>query len=1048
LFVSQLRFNRAVPAAHSNLTARFHSPAPIVIEKLTPPGATMASGRGADSVSSSQSSLRFSVVSEERLQQAVRLAQRDLRRGHQESLLTPNGVQPPAAGSEKSKTQDGNTRDQLQPKRGAQKASAPKAVVTRPGARVLVYTPERLGQPPKTEHGQSPPTRDTGPGLNRRADSQEPQLSQEIRRLQKELSTYVQRIEQLAQRGPVVVGPVDPEEERRAQVRRQEQAARAARVIYVLQQQVKEVQEDLDKLSTQRIRHTKKSRAMDRLAAAHRGAVRALQVFVNQLPDQSEDRALSHYKELGHLIRQLSLCSAKLESGSSSSVPETAVDILQKLEALESLLGKQELGSPGRGGSRAQSSSPPARRPPRGRQHSASPPRGTRGPAARGRSLRAGQRPAVAKRILPEKINWQESGSQVSRKKSRLRIGVVSNLVQHEAGRMIPLYLSKKKSSFVLLLIPAAERGSELCWLVSTAGGKPPATGPAEMEDPPTPDRSEVLRAGLKSLIRIGALSEQTQPLPAQQRGVLLPERPKEQRILPRDAGFQQPTLSSRLKENQPPQKDTPAPWIPPSPTSPRATGARRASRKKEGAGVHFCTQKASAAPPVLEETPGNSLGQDRKQQAHREALRQAWLDKETTRRLKELNQLSREEAERIQRLRGYKWELASSHICDSSHITLPLTTGSPLKPSGTETDSPTRWAERAETLARERLQPLLERAEQISDSWERKGNSLRHRLSVQAADRAGKNYVNLAQSSINVQRDITLTNSAAAASADVLSEALLEDLLEDTAQALRALEEDRKMDRAAQAMQEAPTLENMLLRMEEMEADPLCPPTEWRVLQSDLSHCLSLQKDHEAVRQRCAHIAYSDARFWAEEDRAGTVRSPVNNRPVSPRPIRVTRPVLRQEPVVDIVLEPPVETERGSSLSLPASALQSQQGEGRQELSVSEISVDGLSSLTRPQRPPTQATEKCGTLLSLPVGMQNHIQRYCERYEAYLRLISHEALGNFNPWAIADSLAEELMSEALDEVAAEFQDVCEEYAEAVFTSEFLQPTESPASQQ
>ncbi|XP_069040554.1 protein moonraker isoform X2 [Lepisosteus oculatus] len=886
LHQTQLRFNRAVPAAHSNLTARFHSPAPIVIEKLTPPGATMASGQGADSVSSSQSSLRFSVVSEERLQQAVRLAQRDLRRRHQESLLTPNGVQPPAAGSEKSKPQDGNTRDQLQPKRAAQKASAPKAVVTRPGARVLVYTPERLGQPPRTAHGQSPPTRDPGPGLSGRADSQEPQLSQEIRRLQKELSTYVQRIEQLAQRGPVVAAPVDPEEERRAQVRRQEQAARAARVIYVLQQQVKEVQEDLDKLSTQRIRHTKKSRAMDRLAAAHRGAVRALQVFVNQLPDQSEDRALSHYKELGHLIRQLSLCSAKLESGSSSSVPETAVDILQKLEALESLLGKQERESPGRGGSRAQSSSPPARRAPRGRRHSASPPRGTRGPTARGRSLRAGQRPAVAKRIVP-------------------------------------------------------------------AGGKPPATGPAETEAPPTPDRSEVLRAGLKSLIRIGALSEQTQPLPAQQRGVLLPERPKsfrqpqEQRLLPRDAGFQQPTLSSRLKENQPPQKDTPAPWIPPSPTSPRATGARRASRKKEGAGVHFCPQKVSAAPPVLEETPGNSLGLDRKQQAHREALRQAWLDKETTRRLKELNQLSREEAERIQRLR-------------------------------TETDSPTRWAERAETLARERLQPLLERAEQISDSWERKGNSLRHRLSVQAADRA-------------------------AASADVLSEALLEDLLEDTAQALRALEEDRKMDRAAQAMQEAPTLENMLLRMEEME------------------------KDHEAVRQRCAHIAYSDARFWAEEDRAGTVRSPVNNRPVSPRPIRVTRPVLRQEPEVDIVLEPPVETERGS---------------------VSEISMDGLSSLTRPQSPPTQATEKCGTLLSLPVGMQNHIQRYRERYEAYLRLISHEALGNFNPWAIADSLAEELMSEALDEVAAEFQDVCEEYAEAVFTSEFLQPTESPASQQ
>lgn len=40
-------------------------------------------------------------------------------------------------------------------------------------------------------------------------------------------------------------------------------------------------------------------------------------------------------------------------------------------------------------------------------------------------------------------------------------------------------------------------------------------------------------------------------------------------------------------------------------------------------------------------------------------------------------------------------------------------------------------------------------------------------------------------------------------------------------------------------------------------------------------------------------------------------------------------------------------------------------------------------------------------------------------------------------------SLAEELMMEALADVAGEFQDVCEEYAEAIFTSEFLQPVQS-----
>lgn len=82
------------------------------------------------------------------------------------------------------------------------------------------------------------------------------------------------------------------------------------------------------------------SKAMDRLAAAHRGAVRAMQVFTNQLSDTSEGRMPSHYKELGQLICQLSLCSAKVEVGQGSAVPETALDILLKLEVSHRLSPK------------------------------------------------------------------------------------------------------------------------------------------------------------------------------------------------------------------------------------------------------------------------------------------------------------------------------------------------------------------------------------------------------------------------------------------------------------------------------------------------------------------------------------------------------------------------------------------------------------------------------------------------------------------------------------------------------------------------------------
>lgn len=69
---------------------------------------------------------------------------------------------------------------------------------------------------------------------------------------------------------------------------------------------------------------------MSRLAAAHRGAIRALQMFVTQFTDRVEHAVPIWCKELGSLIRQLSLCSAKLEA--NSSVPDVVIDILQQTE--------------------------------------------------------------------------------------------------------------------------------------------------------------------------------------------------------------------------------------------------------------------------------------------------------------------------------------------------------------------------------------------------------------------------------------------------------------------------------------------------------------------------------------------------------------------------------------------------------------------------------------------------------------------------------------------------------------------------------------------
>jgi hypothetical protein len=55
---------------------------------------------------------------------------------------------------------------------------------------------------------------------------------------------------------------------------------------------------------------------MYRLAAAHRGAVRSIQTFVQQLPSQDLRRGLPvTYHELALLIRQLTMLSTQLAGG-------------------------------------------------------------------------------------------------------------------------------------------------------------------------------------------------------------------------------------------------------------------------------------------------------------------------------------------------------------------------------------------------------------------------------------------------------------------------------------------------------------------------------------------------------------------------------------------------------------------------------------------------------------------------------------------------------------------------------------------------------------
>lgn len=87
----QLLFNAAIPLDPRNRETRIGPPAPIIIEKLGRPISQPTDG------DSCNSSLRFSVLSEERLQNAVRLAKRDLRRRRQQSLISTPLISPLAS---------------------------------------------------------------------------------------------------------------------------------------------------------------------------------------------------------------------------------------------------------------------------------------------------------------------------------------------------------------------------------------------------------------------------------------------------------------------------------------------------------------------------------------------------------------------------------------------------------------------------------------------------------------------------------------------------------------------------------------------------------------------------------------------------------------------------------------------------------------------------------------------------------------------------------------------------------------------------------------
>ncbi|CAL8373655.1 unnamed protein product [Gadus morhua 'NCC'] len=883
-FQTQLLFNETIPSSSSNRASRAGPPSPIVIEKLVP------RSEEPERPGSSRSSVNFSTLSEERLMAAVRLAKRDLRRRRQETLRCSAAARPP---SEEESAQDTSSMDSEQENEASfisgPKTSSPKEKATRSRARFLVQSPQRRSVLAGFGQGKSPPTKD--PGMGPSVRSHQPQLSREIQKVQKELLVYIEKVEN---RGQKAEEPLEQEEQQKKEIHCQKQAAYSARIIYGLQQQVKDIQEEMEKPCPQRDRSTKKSKAVDRLAAAHRSALRAMRVFTQQLSEPPVGNVPSHHRELSQLLRQLAQRAATVEVDPGSTVPSTALEVLQRLETLDSAFSEQD---------RSQQRQAPAR-------SSSSPPRG-RSPPPRHRST-------------PRAPGGAPLGRGPGRHKA---VGPRKSI--HGRRRAPP---------------PRVPPRGAPC----QPGGRGQPVG-----------RSQALRAGLESLLQQRALQAESREQPEPQtHGGGGGERERSRSHPVRgDTGFRQPTVSSQLRVSQPPpQREPSVPWVPASPHSPPRPAPRSPREGRPEPRCLFSPPKAPPSPPRPSEARGPKAEQlifsDQRSRAQNEALRQVWLERTTMQRLRELNQLSRAEAEHIHRLRS-------------------------------EVSSPTRWAQRAEQEARDKIQPLLDEARRV-------GGARRDHSPSPLQRRSGQ--------------------ERAVGSEEQVSAEHLEELLDETERAAWASEADGEARRRLGT----PTLEGMLLRMEE------------------------IQKDEDAVRRRFAAIAYADPPSWSSAQQPGIQGQVLGSNPASPQPIRLTRPVHRHSPVPHIVLEEPVET--GHS-ALSESSLTTD-GEAAGSQHAPRLRVGGAAAMAFPG--PAAGGGASRTVVTVPGATLRDIRLYREDFEDYLRLVAHEPVGSFNPWAIADSLAEQLLEEALAGVAAEFQDACEDYAEAVFTSEFLRPAQSP----
>ncbi|XP_027704646.1 protein moonraker isoform X2 [Vombatus ursinus] len=966
---TQLQFNRNVPSLPDNLAIRYSGPRPIVIEKLRPPDRASAPGLLEDPYH--RASIPFSFVSEEKLSLAVHLAKRDVKKKQLQELVMGQG---PAKGS-RSRTEP--TEKPRGPFPGRQRTSQ----VETAGTRAKVYLTRDPGC-------RSPPTRDPGPQPY--APKVVPSQSVlELRRLQKEMSACLQRIEGMATKDRLEEG-LDPDEAERSRVRRQEQAVRTARTLYVLQQQVKEIQEELDRLSPHRIKHTKKSRAMSRLAAAQRGAIRALQMFVNQFTDSTGQAVSERYRELGNLIRQLSICSARLDT--DPSVPVVVLDLLQQIEELDSLLErKQSLRKTKKRFPGVQSQSPLSFPVALERSFSTSPVRERKRLVAKEKLPQEGRRPVVRKLLegrcfagwSQERYSWRASGSS-----------------QEGSPPWVWLRLWSENLMDFWELLSVTRDWEEGLWLdfctvFLWSGELNMVRSSLAWPERPLPAKPWTC-VGLVPREVGSFLRDQEEEAEAKQSGDQAGEDPEAHSPDQQKTQVPHSSLSRNIIYEHPSFALSPL----------RQMSGRPEEDFASDQSVAFKTGPASTKVEAVKKRLPTAAGTLRRRGAETAGKAEQGFHK-------------------AERLRPHQAQ-AKDHRFQRTTVSFRLKRNQPpakdcrapwIPPNPTSPPATPKciaWGKGSASPkdAKREPSPQQEAVEEEgahTDPMEHEALRLAW-LDAESARR------------LKELADIQRLSTSTAKLADKVEKAVLErlkPLLDQVKEADAPLRDHFSVDRAAaqapeKALPRRELPDSALGSQPEAEDNPHL----WTMMQ----RMEEIEQYQEAVRQRFSQMVYADLGFGTTRGRSNGEGPAVDERPRPPHPIQLTKRAASREPEVNILLEKPLDEKY-----FDESVDMEERGEKRAPL--------GPVSSAAPQQP------EGGILLSVPREMLRNLSDYQDSYQQYLRTISHESIGTFNPWIIVESLAEELVEEALEDVAAELQDVCEDYAEAVFTSEFLEPS-------